>query len=259
MRTTSSRFLESLNIQCLPSRLATTRSTELLTPNGVPQRMHWNGSSSLMTRLDAVAARKSICGFRPITFSGQVAWHRPHCTQASSAKRSIGRSGSSLNAPVGQAETQARHSVQPSTFTSTVPKGAPSGSAMISTGVGATPCSSRKAEPHQVLLLAHGREGRRLRRAVHRLDRAQGLAERIGIVGLDGRNARAGKAEPGQHRLRRAQSSCAGRSNRGAAWRASGNAPRPRHRRTPPPPLPSPTCVISLTSTGSTFAGRPSP
>ena len=42
----------------------------------------------------AVAARKSSCGVRLITFSGQVALHSPHCTQASSAKRSIGRSGS---------------------------------------------------------------------------------------------------------------------------------------------------------------------
>ena len=48
-----------------------------------------------MTRACAVAARKSSCGVSVITFSGQVAWHSPHCTQASSAKRSIGRSGSS--------------------------------------------------------------------------------------------------------------------------------------------------------------------
>ena len=34
-------------------------------------------------------------GLNVMTFSGQVALHRPHCTQASSAKRSIGRSGSS--------------------------------------------------------------------------------------------------------------------------------------------------------------------
>ena len=36
---TSSRFLEFSNIQCWPSSLAATRSTELLTPNGLPQRM----------------------------------------------------------------------------------------------------------------------------------------------------------------------------------------------------------------------------
>ena len=103
---TSRRFAESLNIQCLPSSLAATRSIVLLTPNGLPQRMQQNGSSSLSTRAGAVAARKSSCGLSVITFSGQVALHSPHCTQASSAKRSIGRSGSSDSAPVGQADTQ---------------------------------------------------------------------------------------------------------------------------------------------------------
>ena len=114
-----------MNIQCLPSSLATTRSTELFTPNGLPQRMQRHGSSCLSMRAMAVAARKSICGVRLITFSGQVALHSPHCTQASSAKRSIGRSGSSDSAPVGHADTQERQSVQPSTLTSTVPNGAP--------------------------------------------------------------------------------------------------------------------------------------
>ena len=80
-----------------------------------------------------------------MTFSGQVALHSPHCTQASSAKRSIGFSGSSDSAPVGQAETQDRHSVQPSTLTSTVPNGAPCGSGTMSTGAGAAACSSRSA------------------------------------------------------------------------------------------------------------------
>ena len=141
---TSSRFFESLNIQCWPSSLAATRSTELLTPNGLPQRMQANGSSCLMMRLMAVAARKSICGFRLMTFSGQVALHSPHCTQASSAKRSIGFSGSSDSAPVGQADTQERHSVQPATLTSTVPNGAPCGSDTMSTGAGAAACNSRK-------------------------------------------------------------------------------------------------------------------
>ena len=40
----------------------------------------------------AIAARKSSWGFSVMTFSGQVALHSPHCTQASSAKRSTGRS-----------------------------------------------------------------------------------------------------------------------------------------------------------------------
>ena len=63
------------------------------------------------------AGRKSICGFSVITFSGQVLLHSPHCTQASSTNFSAGRSGSSSSAPVGQADTQDRHSVQPPTST----------------------------------------------------------------------------------------------------------------------------------------------
>ena len=39
MRMTSSRFFESLYIQCLPSSLATTRSTELFTPIFVCSRV----------------------------------------------------------------------------------------------------------------------------------------------------------------------------------------------------------------------------
>src|SRR5262245_10409754 len=123
IRMTSSLFGESLYIQCLPSSFATTHSTVLFTPNGLPQRMHSAGSSCFTMRLVAVAARKSICGLRVMTFSGHVALHRPHCTQASSAKRSIGRSGSSDSAPVGQDDTQERHRVQTYTLTSTLPIG----------------------------------------------------------------------------------------------------------------------------------------
>ena len=142
---TSRRCGAPWNIQCLPSSLAVTRSIVLLTPNGLPQRMQANGSSCLSTRAAAVAARKSSCGTSVITFSGQVALHSPHCTQASSEKRSIGRSGSSPSAPVGQADTQARQSVQPATSISTAPNGAPAGSATTSTGAGAARCSSRSA------------------------------------------------------------------------------------------------------------------
>src|SRR3954453_3073085 len=112
---TSRRRAEPLNIQCLPSSLAETRSIVLLTPNGLLQRMHSNGASSLSTRAAAVAARKSSCGRSVMTFSGQVALHSPHCTQASSAKRSIGRSVSAESAPVGHADTQARQRVHPPT------------------------------------------------------------------------------------------------------------------------------------------------
>ena len=46
-----------------------------------------------------------------------------------------------------------------------------------------------------------GGKGRGLGRAVHRFDRAQGLAERVGIVGLNGVGARTGKAEAGEDRF----------------------------------------------------------
>src|SRR5205823_2828394 len=106
---TSRRLGEPSYIQCVPCSFAVTRSIVLLTPNGLPQRMQQNGSSCLRTRGDVVAVRKSSWGLSVITLSGQVALHNPHCTQASSTKRSIGRSGSSPSAPVGHADTQERH------------------------------------------------------------------------------------------------------------------------------------------------------
>src|SRR5262249_60322574 len=80
--TTSKRVLESLYIQCLPSSLAATRSTELLTPNGVPQRMQRNGSSCLMTRLEAGAAGKARHGLMPLSFFRTVSFHHAPCPQA---------------------------------------------------------------------------------------------------------------------------------------------------------------------------------
>src|SRR2546430_15543093 len=103
---TSRSLDEPEYIQCLPLSFSSTRSIALLTPNGLLQRTQQNGSSSLRTRAGALAAQKSIWGLSVITFSGHVAWHSPHCTQASSTNRSNGRSGSSRNAPVGQADTQ---------------------------------------------------------------------------------------------------------------------------------------------------------
>ena len=98
-----------------PASRATIRSIELLVPNALPQRRHRAGSSSLIMRGLRAAAVKFSLGSSRITFSGQVFWHSPHCTQASSRNRSIGRSGLSMSAPVGQAPTQARHKVQPAT------------------------------------------------------------------------------------------------------------------------------------------------
>ena len=55
--------------------------------------------------------------------------------------------------------------------------------------------------PHDVALEAGGGKSRGLGRAVHRRDGAQAFAQRIRIVGFDGGDARAGKAEAGEDRL----------------------------------------------------------
>src|SRR5204863_82999 len=132
------------NIQCRSRNLAATRSIVARVPNGLPQATQSNGSSCLTMRAGALQAAKSICGLRRITFSGQVAAHNPHCTQSCSAKRKVGRSGSSPSALVGQADTQDRHKVQPSTSMSRPPNGAPGSSGTRSIGRGAARCSSRK-------------------------------------------------------------------------------------------------------------------
>ena len=120
--------------------------------------MQQNGSSSLSTRAAAASGRKSSWGLRVMTFSGQVALHSPHCTQASSVNRSIGRSGSSPSAPVGQADTQARQSVQPPISISTAPKGAWSGSAIVSIGSDEARCSSRSASRIRLRFSPKGRK-----------------------------------------------------------------------------------------------------
>ena len=123
----SSAFSLPANMEWSASR-STMRSIEAWVPNGLPHWMQWNGSSSLITAGVAASAEKLSRGFSAITDSGQVLRHRPHWIQACSLKRSIGLSGLSRSAPVGQAPTQARQRVQPSTLTSSVPKGAPAGS-----------------------------------------------------------------------------------------------------------------------------------
>lgn len=55
-------FAYSITFQCCPASLSMTRSTVLLTPNGLLQRMHQRGSPYFSKRDSAVAARKSICG-----------------------------------------------------------------------------------------------------------------------------------------------------------------------------------------------------
>jgi hypothetical protein len=182
--------------------LAETRSIVLFTPNGLLQRMHSNGASSFSTRAAAVAARKSICGLSVMTFSGQVALHSPHCTQASSAKRSIGRSVSAESAPVGHADTQARQSVQPSTLISTAPNGAPCGSGTDIDRNRRRALQLAKREPHDVALAADRRKARRLRRRRQHRDGAHGLAQRVRIVGLDGGDAAGAEAQARENRLR---------------------------------------------------------
>ena len=130
-----------------------------------------------------------------MTFSGQVALHSPHCTQASSAKRSIGRSVSAESAPVGHADTQARQSVQPSTLISTAPNGA-SGRQRHDIDRrrrGALQLAQR--EPHHVALAADGGESSPAA-APASGDGAQRFAERIRIVGLDGGDAAPAKPRP---------------------------------------------------------------
>src|SRR3979490_1439195 len=124
--TTSRRLaLAPWNIQCFSPSLASTRSIELLVPNGLPQAMQLKGSSSFSTVSGEFHALKSSRGSSVITFSGQVDSQSPHCTHRLSVKRSIARSGLSDSAAVGQAVTQAWHSGQPPTFSFTPPKGAP--------------------------------------------------------------------------------------------------------------------------------------
>ena len=206
---TSRRCAESLNIQCLPSSLAATRSIVLFTPNGLPQRMQLERLFFLEHARGAVAARKSSCGLSVMTFSGQVALHSPHCTQASSAKRSIGRSGSSDSAPVGQADTQERQSVQPSTLISTAPNGAPSRQRHDIDRRRRRALQFAQREPHHVALAADRRKARRPRRRRQHRDGAQGVAQRIGIVGLDGGDAAGAEAEARQGSARPARWSCA--------------------------------------------------
>ena len=87
-------------------------------------------------------------------------------------------------------------------------------------------------EPHHVALASHRQEARRTRRGFSLRDRAQRLAERIGIVGLDGVHAPVAEIRARRGSARRARSFPASRSRRGAASRAAAGASPPRHRRT---------------------------
>ena len=124
-----------------------------------------------------------------MTFSGQVAWHSPHCTQASSAKRSSGRSGSSVSAPVGQADTQARHSVQPATFTSHRAEGRAARAAARHRRLPVPPGAARAARSAaRRVWRPVGRKSAGRGAARHRGIARSAAAQHVGIVGLDGRD-----------------------------------------------------------------------
>ncbi len=128
----------------------------------------------------------------------------------------------------------------------------------MSTGVGAAAMQLAQGMPHHVALEADGGEGGGLGRAVHGGNGAQSLPKRIRIVGLDGCDARAGKAEAGKDRLRQRD----GLGEAGhvvARLGANEEAHRRRAISKRAATASSPTCVTSLTCTGNTFAGKPSP
>ncbi len=118
-------------------------------PNGFWQRAQPSGSSAFTTWIREASGARLRRGSRVITFSGHVAAHSPHCTHASSRKRSSGESGFAVKALVGQTMVQARHSVQPSVATRARPKGAFSGMAITGAAAPVAPrvaaCSARKA------------------------------------------------------------------------------------------------------------------
>ncbi len=185
-----------------------------------------------------------------MTFSGQVAAQSPHCTQASSVNFSIGRSGSAESAPVGQADTQARHNVQPSTLTSTVPNGAPAGSAIISTGAGAARCNSRNASRCTSRLPPTGRNDAGCDVAAPGAMPCSASPKASGSSVSIVATRAAAEAEAEQDRRRKRRWSGASRRRRAVAARAAESGSRSRHRRSDAAIASSPTCVVSLTATG---------
>ena len=137
---------------------------------------------------------------RLITFSGHVTLHNPHWTHASSTKRSIGQSGLSSSAPVGQALTQDRHSVQPSVSTSSVPKGAPGGSGRMSTGAARHGVEMAQRQHRHAALVAHRQEGRGTR-AVACGQSVKRRLDRVGIVAVDDADTTLAEAEAAHDRF----------------------------------------------------------
>ena len=167
---TSRRLAEPWNIQCLPSSLAITRSIVLLTPNGLPQRMQQNGSSSLSTRAGAVAARKSSCGSQrddllragrlaqPALHAGILgeAQHRPLGIVRQRAGRTGRHAGEAERAAVDvDLDGAERRALRQRDHIDRRGRGA---------------MQFAQGEPQHVALGADGREARRLRRGRSRRD-----------------------------------------------------------------------------------------
>src|SRR5688572_992244 len=132
----SRRIASPPNIECPASRVIIV-STICVVPKGFLQLTQWKGCVSFSTRASRAAGPSSRRGSSVIASSGQVASHRPHCTQLRSTNLSSGWSTPSINAEAGQAPTHDMHIVQLPWSTITWPKGAPAGSAITSASRGA--------------------------------------------------------------------------------------------------------------------------
>src|SRR5688572_10396447 len=127
----SRRIASPPNIECPASRVIIV-STICVVPKGFLQLTQWKGCVSFSTRASRAAGPSSRRGSSVIASSGQVASHRPHCTQLRSTNLSSGWSTPSINAEAGHAPTHDMHIVQLPWSTITWPNGAPAGSAITS-------------------------------------------------------------------------------------------------------------------------------
>ena len=150
-----------MNIECFSPSFSTIFSIEARVPNGLPQRMHSNGCSSLISSGWRASSVKLRRGSSRITRSGQVLWHRPALHAGVLDEASCGRSGLSTqgagraDADAGEAERAARD----------VHHDPAEGRAlrqrhMVLTGVGRRRVQLLQREPHQRPLVAHRQEAR---------------------------------------------------------------------------------------------------
>ena len=256
---TSSRCAEPLNIQCLPSSLAVTRSIVLLTPNGLPQRMQSKrlllleharrrgrgAEVELRRQADHLLRAGRLA--QPALHAGVLgkAQHRPLGIVRQRAGRTGRHAGEAERAAfdidLDRAERRAGRQRDH----------------VDRRGRRAMQLAQRKAQ--HVALGADRREARRARRRSPAA-RSRAAPRRA----HPDRRSRWWRRGPRRNRVRRgsarpARWSASTRRRRAAASRAAASAARSRHRRTPRRSLSRPTCVTSLTASGSTCAGRPSP